>query len=506
MKKAVLYLSLLIALTLSSCTAPDDVDETSEIPDVAAEVINSEEMRGKYGVYTDYSGLTGYNTDWEVKSYYFDEPLDEFIPDEGYGRILPYLGEVLYDVDGEVMFQRYGLCTERGEIITKPIYSDVYSLMYYSDNGIFYDDGIFSEMISISKITESGSTTKYAVAAADGSWVTDFIYDQVYSVSGYAVAYIYNEQGYTTIKIAPDGSEVQPNDPNYNTWDIYEGYGISWVEETNQCYFVNESGERVFGPFESASNFSEGLAAVKDENGWRYIDKSGNTVIDVDSKYSYCTDFSDGYASLHGVEGNGVLIDKRGNVVFDKALYYESNGFWYGTNEDFSYNYYDVEAGFEKITYDGASEIHYTRLDRYFYAQFEGGVILFEYGAGNSNDVYIEGNELQIYKLNDNYLNVHEFKDETAYYSVIDLEGNFLFPFYEAYDGFIRFESDGAIIFFDGAELKTSDNRVLLKNCVSAKDMAGTDYIMVQDKTSAGYITPDGEWILRVSLLDSLPD
>jgi len=81
--------------------------------------------------------------------------------------------------------------------------------------------------------------------------------------------------------------------------------------------------------FDDANNFYEGLAAVKINNKWGYIDKTGNIIIppQFDDVYGY--GFSEGLAKVR-INGKYGYIDQTGNVVippqFDHASYKFSEG------------------------------------------------------------------------------------------------------------------------------------------------------------------------------------
>lgn len=65
---------------------------------------------------------------------------------------------------------------------------------------------------------------------------------------------------------------------------------------------------------DEASEFSEGLAVVKKDGKYGYIDKEGNLVIDF--QYEYANPFSEGLAVVKKNGKNG-YIDKSGNIVID---------------------------------------------------------------------------------------------------------------------------------------------------------------------------------------------
>ena len=62
----------------------------------------------------------------EEPRYFYDKPLDAFVPSEDYGKVYPYAGEMQTVLDQNGMpeyFMTFGLCTGDGTIITAPIYT-----------------------------------------------------------------------------------------------------------------------------------------------------------------------------------------------------------------------------------------------------------------------------------------------------------------------------------------------------------------------------------------------
>ena len=97
-------------------------------------------------------------------------------------------------------------------------------------------------------------------------------------------------------------------------------YGI------NKYGYIDKTGKEII-PFkyESALDFSEGLAAVQDINDkWGFIDKNGKVVIDF--IYDIVSPFSEGLARMGNYNDNGgfnyVLIDKNGKNVTGLSSYF----------------------------------------------------------------------------------------------------------------------------------------------------------------------------------------
>lgn len=84
-------------------------------------------------------------------------------------------------------------------------------------------------------------------------------------------------------------------------------------------YYMNTLGKSAFQiTFSDAKAFSEGLAAVKTEEGWGYINNLGSFVIP--AQYAQAENFSEGLAAvLDRTSGKWGFVDKKGNVVIEPS-------------------------------------------------------------------------------------------------------------------------------------------------------------------------------------------
>jgi hypothetical protein len=86
--------------------------------------------------------------------------------------------------------------------------------------------------------------------------------------------------------------------------------------------YIDKTGALVIQPqFDSASGFSDGLAAVQQGQKWGYIDKTGAPVIQY--QFSGANDFSDGLAAVwtqdsanNGLKG---YINLKGDLVWNPS-------------------------------------------------------------------------------------------------------------------------------------------------------------------------------------------
>lgn len=113
--------------------------------------------------------------------------------------------------------------------------------------------------------------------------------------------------------------------------DFKEGFAIiaedNKANETTSAYFnkkafIDSKGNLVTPFFENAEDFSEGVAAVKIENRWGFIDKTGNIVIAPQFDF-ILREFSEGIAFVNCDNDKVGAIDKTGRMIteciFDEA-------------------------------------------------------------------------------------------------------------------------------------------------------------------------------------------
>jgi hypothetical protein len=101
-------------------------------------------------------------------------------------------------------------------------------------------------------------------------------------------------------------------DSQFKMVDVIENFsdGMAKVKIQNKWGFMNAKGEIIVPPIYNKTNdFHEGLAAVRLKKDWGYLNKQG--MMAIKPKYRQATDFSDGRAAVRGASGWG-FIDQRG--------------------------------------------------------------------------------------------------------------------------------------------------------------------------------------------------
>ena len=240
---------------------------------------------------------------------YFDTALTEFVPDDGYGTLVPYLGDRSeYYLDEETAASRgfigtyfvipiYGLCTADGRIVTAPIYKSV----EYRDGYYLLERFKLANISSfLSSVFVGDTDVTYSIIPADGSFVTELKTHGTASYCGdgiFAYPYLVSRDFVKTAYCTARGEIL------HFEKDEVVGFALSFyngvaLEET----FVSES------------------ADGESEYAYRFVDTSFNTVSSpAEAKDFRCGLFAVGNGhGKYGVTANGkdMLLPVEYNGVF----------------------------------------------------------------------------------------------------------------------------------------------------------------------------------------------
>jgi len=273
------------------------------------------------------------------------EPLRELIPSEDYGTLYPFIGArrsyLIEDEYEGLTKSYYGFTDATGRIIVDP----VYYLIEMLDTGTYYN----SPCLPFWDITEECRMPDYpdvpyyrhALAAIDGSFVTDFIYSEIEGYEDCIIAARMNPRtdGYDVF--SHNGELLfSTTELPYPVEDVFRfsscenGLFLLWMDHgaySSVYYYVDWEGRIRSGPYEKASKFPCGWARVKLLTGeYTYIDSAGTSI---GRTFSYCSHFTDGYAVVI-TENQSEVIVQTGATLFtfpkygtDPILYVTEGGF-----------------------------------------------------------------------------------------------------------------------------------------------------------------------------------
>lgn len=203
----------------------------------------------------------------------------------------------------------YGLISVDGKVLMPPCLLDL---------------GNFSEGYASAK-SRNG---KYGFVDLLGVWRVAPEYDGVGDFSdGLAYVYVDDLILWESFIYPSGGTAFDLDGETHETLYPYtfsEGL-LACVEDWENLVYLTWDGEVYVqaGPWDDARPFSEGLAAVKGETGWRYIDDSGEVAIE--GAYRQALSFSQGLAAVREGDRWG-YIDRSGQFAIP-ALYLDANSF-----------------------------------------------------------------------------------------------------------------------------------------------------------------------------------
>lgn len=154
--------------------------------------------------------------------------------------------------------------------------------------------------------------------------------------------------------------------------------------------YIDKSGRVVFNPrVNSVARFSEGLAAVRTDKGWGYVNGNGDTV--VPCQFTYAKPFSEGLAEVGVGEGSdtrGGFIDHSGKLVI-RPQFQLIGPFKGGLSEVSAKKDDDWRSGF--INSKGQLVVPITFKDVHHFSEGFAPVIVEETPQGNYLWRYIDG-------------------------------------------------------------------------------------------------------------------
>lgn len=195
---------------------------------------------------------------------------------------------------------KFGYIDTKGNIVIDFQYEDplirMRSFIFKSDVGLFKD--------GVSCVKKND---KYGYIDKKGNVIIDFKFN---SASAFYDGLAYTDTGY----IDKTGNVVINSD-EYSV--IFRDFsdGLACVKKNEKYGFIDTKGNVVIDfQYDKAFDFSEGLACVSKNDKYGYIDKKGNVIIDF--QFSDAHRFSDGLAYARKNNKYG-YINKEGKVIID---------------------------------------------------------------------------------------------------------------------------------------------------------------------------------------------
>ncbi|MPM15157.1 hypothetical protein SDC9_61523 [bioreactor metagenome] len=283
---------------------------------------------------------------------YYADVTQTIIPRNDYGRLWPYIGGHLKQMDFWSDCELYGLCDEKGRVVCDPVFN--YVDIIEKDGQRLY------KLTKYARDEDYNDASKITLAKLDGSWAAE--YDDVIT--------------------AFRGDEF--TEDRTISWSDTVFYDYITVCRNGKWGAIDYGGSEVLPCVYSAPlYFSEGLAAVPSADGttFRFIDATGTAV-----PGTFCTppqqeshiDFGDPLPANYGLffsegrarfyeNGKYGVIDRDGKVVVP-AKYDFISSYWGGAAEFQEGEKYGV------LGLDG--EVLLEPTDTWFYSAGKGKIVL----------------------------------------------------------------------------------------------------------------------------------
>lgn len=266
---------------------------------------------------------------------------DRLIPADDYGKLYPFAGEKVparhrymgeEDEGVPTDIYKYGLVTERGEVVVDPVYDLVGPPCdRYLDGPSFYHPmpdllllGVLVEREPDPDVDYDGPVAwvwRYGAAARDGSWVTELVYTDYYAADDHTLL-LTRENGETEVWDASGAVRFTIPAESEGGWSPQmcgwsDGMVVNTSYQGEYYYYDAQTGRRLLGPYLSAQPFYEGLAAVQDGRSglWGYIDKAGAWAIE--PMFEQAGNFSQGMALVRVIGSLPALVGRDGRFALE---------------------------------------------------------------------------------------------------------------------------------------------------------------------------------------------
>ncbi|MDR2615819.1 MAG: WG repeat-containing protein [Oscillospiraceae bacterium] len=551
-------------LALTSCSAPSETipaePEPSAIVPTATVEVTPAPTPDAYPMPEGISDLPAFDLG-EIYTRRYPEIVREVRPADDYGRIIPFIGGIgLREYFDGTMFQRghsdyiYGFATEAGEIICDAAFYSVYALEYEGKTVYLAQRAARGTGFDlVSDVANAGVETH--IISGDGGFA--FAALDAQDIGGGYIAV--KRDGYWGV-INFSGAEILPAEyiapPAFG-----DGLFVLMRSIGEGCYYADESGALVLGPYTLYSSFSDpGVDYSKRsvirqiEDTWHYyldtiafsdgralfvtdavdrgsyyhnfrygfIDKAGELVIpddfsnlvvpdgfSEDLAVVYSTDFDDKQEVL---SERSAVIDTNGGIVlpWGEDDVYRNYDLFYRENADNSLVFYDKTGAVvrelnETGVYLGGG--WFTELSGDSISLIRGDKTYLTLPAGQ-NGAYITraGDDRFVYACSEPDVYFTSLIDAAGeVYLAADTSGDERTSLYrDPGDELIRvFRGDGGLGFY------TTDGEVVLPveyEVAQPFPSSNGPLFTVRRGNYGGVVRPGGEWVVKVSLLDSLPD
>lgn len=227
--------------------------------------------------------------------------------------------------------EKFGYADMEGKVVVQPQFEHAY---------------MFRDGIALVRVGAGEKPARYGYVKEDGTMLTEPIYVEATQFNE-GLAWVVKEDGCPMAIDTKGKVQIEAKEAHYVRC-FSEGLAAFSVEEKPHQYlwgFMNTSGKVVIKPqFKEVGDFFEGLAAVKTDFGWDYIDTKGKVVLrNIPNRYPNVhndrilkEDEEMGLVGLYDKKGKQVVPCEYTVIIPDGDLFYfnddEQNHGWMDKN------------------------------------------------------------------------------------------------------------------------------------------------------------------------------
>ena len=262
---------------------------------------------------------------------FYEDITYDFVPGDEYGKIIPYVGSYrFYETPKDnswytkMGYATYGFCTLDGRIVMDASEKNTFVNHIQTEDGFgFYT--VHREERQKEDAPDEFLPSETLVIPDSGKWFLSLKSNSYVVNSGgghISIVEYPGDSGEQRVHLYDyDGKLVRTIEGTDSTGSYSQGLMLvsSYVKGGYRAEFVDEQGQKVLGPYKSASDFNEnGITAVSDENGAYIVNAEGERLTE------YYKDFFKEFSlnmKKHVFVGRRLDNNKELDVYSDKAEY-----------------------------------------------------------------------------------------------------------------------------------------------------------------------------------------
>ena len=467
-------------------------------------------------VYADWSQLAPYEPPEEIFTRLTDAPLMELVPADDYGPLMPFSNSDFHSNDrGGEGSKVWGLVTAEGMIVMDPVCVGIRRL----DPDSYGDDYHWGRTVLVLGQNTDGSAQIFALAASDGSWVTEYQFENISFGPDGVIGVLAESAGHGICYTSEGEILFDTRDfllestDGYTLYNCSEGFATVWAGGYGGAYrFVDYEGVPLAsaecdGYFEWADSFSEGRAVVRVDGRYGYLKTDGTWL--VEPQYREASAFVDGFAIVSDFPSGGeewvYVLNLDGQICARfqgqyGMVFRTASGLMFGVagyvGDQYQRAYYGEDFDLLRIRGE-LPQMFYGQRQGFFYLEAIDGIWLLWEGE----EVFLQGAQYVNECVNGWF---SAFSDERGMV-LFAASGEAVFA--SGPDSYFSLADIGGETYLvDGSSRRVlrTDGTVVVTNAESIWSEAGL--VQCRDSLTTGLKNLDNEWVFRITMASNIAD